>query len=520
MDILKTLFFIFEAVFLADCFRDGARRRMSSLMKYSSLEFKDFTVGPVQGPPRVSGKVAYRQTARLGSAIKMPCPVEGDPPPLIMWTKDDRNIHSGWIRFRILRMGLKIKEVEADDAGTYICKATNGFGSVNINYTLIVIDDPGSDKTGKPEGAKSELSIEKFVRPRFSQPTKMRKRVIARPVGSSVRLKCAASGNPRPDIIWLKDDRPLTEQEVGEGRQKKWTLSLRNLMPQHSGRYTCRVSNQAGEINATYKVEVIQRTNSKPVLTGTHPVNTTVDYGGTTSFQCKVRSDVKPVIQWLKRVEPHEENRYNSTIEVEDHRFAVLPAGEVWSRPDGSYLNKLLITRAKEEDAGMYICLGANTMGYSFRSAFLTVLPDTKPPITHVFPAASTTLPWPVIIGIPAGIVFIFGAVLLWFCQSRKHCPPPSAPAAQVLQSSHRPPYRDRDRGCVPPSSSSSSPDKDCMTSLNYEEYLAQQQLLLGQGGPTVPPKIYPKIYTDIHTHTHSHVDGKVHQHQHIHFQC
>lgn len=118
-----------------------------------------------------------------------------------------------------------------------------------------------------------------------------------------------------------------------------------------------------------------ERTNSKPILTGTHPVNTTVDYGGTTSFQCKVRSDVKPIIQWLKRVESNEESRYNSTIEVGDHQFVVLPTGEVWSRPDGSYLNKLLITRAKEEDAGMYICLGANTMGYSFRSAFLTVLP-------------------------------------------------------------------------------------------------------------------------------------------------
>ncbi|CAI5696565.1 unnamed protein product [Oreochromis niloticus] len=440
-----------------------------------------------------------------------------------MWTKDARNIHSGWIRFRILRMGLKIKEVETDDAGTYICKATNGFGSVNVNYTLIVIDDSGSDKTGlrAPDGANTELGGEKFVRPRFTQPTKMRKRVIARPVGSSVRLKCAASGNPRPDIVWLKDDRPLTEQEVGEGRQKKWTLSLKNLMPEHSGKYTCRVSNCAGEINATYKVEVIQRTNSKPVLTGTHPVNTTVDYGGTTSFQCKVRSDVKPVIQWLKRVETNEESRYNSTIEVGDHRFVVLPTGEVWSRPDGSYLNKLLISRAKEEDAGMYICLGANTMGYSFRSAFLSVLPDTKPHITPMFPQASSSLPWPVIIGIPAVIVFIFGIVLLWFCQSRKHCPPPSSPATQVLQSSHRLPYRERDRGCAAPLSSSSSPEKDCVTSMNYEEYLAQQQqLLLSQGGPTIPTKIYPKIYTDIHTHTHSHVDGKVHQHQHIHFQC
>lgn len=265
-----------------------------------------------------------------------------------------------------------------------------------------------------------------------------------------------------------------------------------------------------------------ERTNSKPVLTGTHPVNTTVDYGGTTSFQCKVRSDVKPVIQWLKRVESNEESRYNSTIEVGDHRFMVLPTGEVWSRPDGSYLNKLLITRAKEEDAGMYICLGANTMGYSFRSAFLTVLPDTKPPTAPMFSPASGSLLWPVIIGIPAGIVFIFGTVLLWFCQNRKHCPPPSAPAAsaQVLQSSHRLPYRERDRACAAPLSSSSSPEKDCVNSVNYEEYLAQQQLLLSQGAPTLHPKIYPKIYTDIHTHTHSHVDGKVHQHQHIHFQC
>ena len=71
----------------------------------------------------------------------------------------------------------------------------------------------------------------------------------------------------------------------------------------------------------------------------------------------------------------HDENKYNSTIEVGGHHFVVLPTGEVWFRPDGSYLNKLLVTRAKEEDAGMYICLGANTMGYSFRSAFLTVLP-------------------------------------------------------------------------------------------------------------------------------------------------
>ncbi|KAJ8387384.1 hypothetical protein AAFF_G00157610 [Aldrovandia affinis] len=469
MGLLQIVLFICEIILLVDCAR---------------------------GPPRVAEKIAHRQTVRIGRTMKLACPVEGDPPPLIMWTKDGRNIHSGWMRFRVLRQGLKIKEVEAEDAGTFVCKATNGFGSVNLNYTLIVIDDSssGRDGPGASDGEDMEYATDhlsgKLVRPRFTQPAKMRKRVIARPVGSSIRLKCAASGNPRPDIVWLKDSKPLTPQEVGEGRKKKWTLSLKSLTPEHSGKYTCHVSNRAGEINATYKVEVIQRTNSKPILTGTHPVNTTVDYGGTTSFQCKVRSDVKPVIQWLKRVEPGDESKYNSTIE-------------------------LLITRAKEEDAGMYICLGANTMGYSFRSAFLTVLPDPKPPSTPLLSPTSSGLPWPVIIGIPAGVVFIFGTVLLWLCQSKKQCSPPTVVTGQAVSGPHRQPPRDRPTAAP-------SQDKDCAGSGAYEDYLAQQQLLLTQGGGSsnLAPKMYPKLYTDIHTHTHSHVDGKVHQHQHIHYQC
>uniref|UniRef100_A0A3Q2CMC6 Fibroblast growth factor receptor-like 1 n=1 Tax=Cyprinodon variegatus TaxID=28743 RepID=A0A3Q2CMC6_CYPVA len=442
------------------------------------------------GPPKVSEKVNPRQSVRLGRTAKLPCPVEGDPLPIMIWSKDGRNINGGWTRFKVLQHSLRIKEVETDDAGTYICRAINGFGSANINYTLIVI-----------------------VRPRFTEPAKMRRRVIERPVGSSVRLKCTASGNPNPDIVWLKDSKPLVDEEGGERKKKRWTLSLKNLTPEHSGKYTCHVSNKAGEINATYKVEVIQRTISKPILTGTHPVNTTVDYGGTTSFQCKVRSDVKPVIQWLKRVEPGDENKFNSTIEVGEYRFVVLPTGEVWSRPDGSYLNKLLISRAKEEDAGMYICLGANTKGYSFRSAYLTVLPDRKSQPSSIPPVPYQSLPWPVIIGIPAGVAFILGTALLWFYQSKRTCTSSSSalPAAQRL------PAASRDRACPALPAQSTTADKD---SLSYEEYLAHQQLLLAQGGAGLAPKVYPKIYTDIHTHTHSHVNGKVHQHQHIHYQC
>lgn len=87
----------------------------------------------------MADKVVPRQVARLGRTVRLQCPVEGDPPPLTMWTKDGRTIHSGWSRFRVLPQGLKVKEVEAEDAGVYVCKATNGFGSLSVNYTLIVM---------------------------------------------------------------------------------------------------------------------------------------------------------------------------------------------------------------------------------------------------------------------------------------------------------------------------------------------------------------------------------------------
>lgn len=61
-----------------------------------------------------------------------------------------------------------------------------------------------------PFAHHSQLSLPFAAQPRFTQPAKMRRRVIARPVGSSIRLKCVASGNPRPDITWLKDNKPLT----------------------------------------------------------------------------------------------------------------------------------------------------------------------------------------------------------------------------------------------------------------------------------------------------------------------
>ena len=79
--------------------------------------------------------------------------------------------------------------------------------------------------------------------------------------------------------------------------------------------------------------------------------------------------------QWLKRLDSRagDDLNHSAIIEVKGQKFLVLKTGEVWKDAEGFYLNKLVIRNILPSDAGMYICLGANTMGYSFRSAFLTV---------------------------------------------------------------------------------------------------------------------------------------------------
>ena len=50
---------------------------------------------------------------------------------------------------------------------------------------------------------------------------------------------------------------------------------------------------------------------------------------------------------------------------------------QVWPSSDGThYLNKLTLHRVTEYDSGMYICLGINSVGHSFKPAYLTVLPS------------------------------------------------------------------------------------------------------------------------------------------------
>ncbi|XP_014772058.1 fibroblast growth factor receptor-like 1 [Octopus bimaculoides] len=377
-----------------------------------------FALCLAKGPPFINQTAVShkRLIAYIGKNFRIRCPITATPPPYMQWSKDGHTINIAWERFRIQEMGLRIKDVEIEDSGLYTCKATNGFGSVQLNFTLTVIPE-------KKEGTQQnnlyphQLDPTGATEPRFLHLSKMKKKSIPRPVGSSIRFRCRASGNPRPEIQWLKDGQMWTSDNMGnyQDSRLRWTLKIDDLRQEDSGQYTCVVTNIHGTINYTYSLEVVEKVQKKPQLLPPHPLNQTAQRGEQASFQCHVKSEVQPHIKWLKWVDdPSTLSNVNHTIEVKGRKFVVLKSGENWKRPDGSYVNKLTLKRITSEDSGLYICLGATSLGISSRQAFLKVHPDPKhyrpnqkiPPSTSGIPLLAICIPL-VMLAIIIGAVFL-----------------------------------------------------------------------------------------------------------------
>lgn len=80
--------------------------------------------------------------------------------------------------------------------------------------------------------------------------------------------------------------------------------------------------------------------------------------------------------QWLKRLDDNVEYNVNESniFEVKNQKFLVLRTDDVHPK-DGFFVNKLIIKNVQVADVGMYICLATNSLGYSFRSAYLNLKP-------------------------------------------------------------------------------------------------------------------------------------------------
>ncbi|XP_048833472.1 hemicentin-1 isoform X1 [Brienomyrus brachyistius] len=276
---------------------------------------------------RNSGRHPSDVTVTRGNSITLQCEVDGVPRPALTWLKDGRPLLSGR-GVTILNEGrlLQIKDTKVSDTGLYVCVAVNLAGQADGKHNVNVHVPPSI--TGQTE-VPENVSV-----------------VVKNPVA----LSCEASGIPLPAITWLKDGRPISVSSSVRVLSGGRTLRLIHTAVEDAGRYTCVVSNTAGEERKNFDLEILV----PPSIADDESISDIkVKENQNVTLTCEVTGNPMPEINWLKNREPL----------VEDEQHQVLSNGRFLQISDVQLVN-----------TGMYSCLASNTAGDRSKHFNLNVL--------------------------------------------------------------------------------------------------------------------------------------------------
>ncbi|XP_035384811.1 hemicentin-1 isoform X2 [Electrophorus electricus] len=272
----------------------------------------------VQVPPVISSNVKS-YTVAVDGAVTLQCQTEGYPSPSVSWHRNGQLLDESMQR-RILSTGsLQLAFAQANDAGRYVCTATNLAGSNSLEMSLTVLEPPIID--GDAHLNHTE------------------------PLGGNVILNCEVRGDPPPTIQWSKNG--ISIQISDRIRQlANGSLAFYSTVSEDAGSYVCIATNDAGVVERTVTLTL----QSSPIFT-LEPLDTAVDSGSTALLSCQAQGEPEPIIEWTRQ----------GRLLLADERITTLP--------DGS----LQLSGAQKEDTSEYECVARNLMGSALVRTTLTV---------------------------------------------------------------------------------------------------------------------------------------------------
>uniref|UniRef100_A0A183BU16 Hemicentin-1 n=1 Tax=Globodera pallida TaxID=36090 RepID=A0A183BU16_GLOPA len=162
-----------------------------------------------------------------------------------------------------------------------------------------------------------------------------------------VVLPCPVQGLPIPTVQWLKNGQLIADggNFVGEGPTD---IRLEKVGPADAGRYTCRASNEVGQLNTDFELEVI----APPQFLKEGPRNFEAVEGQSVTMACPIEATSFTDIAWTHGTEP---------VDATNARFS----GDN---------KRLTLPRVTLSDGGKYVCRASNLAGHTEADLSLRVL--------------------------------------------------------------------------------------------------------------------------------------------------
>ncbi|XP_078494175.1 SPEG neighbor protein-like [Ciona intestinalis] len=186
------------------------------------------------GPPKFLDELCDISMVE-GSAARIDGRLGGFPDPTVTWYKDGQEIKEG-PKYNIIFeepdvCALVIRNTEADDVGTYTCKAFNNFGEA-FDSAKININVPAKIEKGPPNQSCKN--------------------------GCCITMKATISGNPEPMVGWAKDGEDIDEDDhiFYDIDNDTTVLTIKNCTKKDAGKYEVYVENDQGFDHSFSRIEV------------------------------------------------------------------------------------------------------------------------------------------------------------------------------------------------------------------------------------------------------------------------
>lgn len=237
-------------------------------------------------------------------------------------------------------------------------------GQDGTQFAPIQVELPKADDMAAPEiysmTESRPTARRRSIPPEFA--TELDDKTIEE--GDSVEMQIFVTGTPPPEVIWYKDDQPITiypHRRFHATRENEiCSLEIKDARCSDQGTYTCRAKNTAGEVRKSCKLAVKQVTPTSPPAFVKNLKDVYIVEGSCTRFDVKVTGMPEPDVTWYKDGQPVKQDKHVEIVHDEDTSALILMYGKL-------------------EDAGDYICKASNEAGDAESSGHLHISPLQTP---------------------------------------------------------------------------------------------------------------------------------------------